>query len=111
MSETGCTLEYSPGLLNDYGGGDIQWWFDYMTAEIGRCNDHWMGHYAILEAKCGRLHRAIDLVLDNLLLCASAYLGQDAADVPTLLAEGIGILRGALLREGKAVTRERDRNL
>ena len=32
---------YDCGLINDYGGGDVQWWQDYIRAEIERCNDHW----------------------------------------------------------------------
>ena len=34
-------MDYDPGLINDFGGGDVAWWTDYLVAEIGRCNDHW----------------------------------------------------------------------
>lgn len=34
-------LDYDPGLLNDWGGGNVEWWQDYLRAEIGRANDHW----------------------------------------------------------------------
>lgn len=33
--------DYDPGLLNDYGGGNVQWWQDYIRAEINRCNEYW----------------------------------------------------------------------
>jgi hypothetical protein len=33
--------DYDAGLLNDYGGGDVEWWQDYLRAEIGRANDYW----------------------------------------------------------------------
>jgi hypothetical protein len=33
--------DYDAGLLNDYGGGNVDWWWDYLRAEIGRANDHW----------------------------------------------------------------------
>jgi hypothetical protein len=33
--------DYDAGLLNDYGGGNVGWWQDYIRAEIGRCNDYW----------------------------------------------------------------------
>ncbi len=36
--------EYDAGLLSDYGGGDVNWWQDYIRAEIGRANDY---HYEI----------------------------------------------------------------
>lgn len=32
---------YDPGLLNDYGGGNVEWWHDYIRAEIDRCNEYW----------------------------------------------------------------------
>ena len=33
--------DYEPGILNDYGEGDIAWWQDYIRCEIAVCNDHW----------------------------------------------------------------------
>lgn len=33
--------DYDAGLLNDYGGGNVSWWHDYIRAEIGRCNGYW----------------------------------------------------------------------
>ncbi|KKL61352.1 hypothetical protein LCGC14_2196150 [marine sediment metagenome] len=33
--------DYDPGILNDYGEGDIDWWMDYIRSEISICNDHW----------------------------------------------------------------------
>lgn len=30
---------YDAGLLNDYGGGDVDWWQDYIRAELGRAHD------------------------------------------------------------------------
>lgn len=38
--------DYYAGLLSDYGGGDVEWWQDYLRAEIGRANDHWREQYA-----------------------------------------------------------------
>jgi hypothetical protein len=33
--------DYDSGLLNDFGGGNISWWQDYIRSEVGRCNDYW----------------------------------------------------------------------
>jgi len=33
--------DYDAGLLNDFGGGNVEWWQDYLRTELGRCNDHW----------------------------------------------------------------------
>lgn len=34
-------LDYDPGLLNNYGGGDVSWWMDYIRIEIDACNAYW----------------------------------------------------------------------
>ncbi len=33
--------EYDAGLLNDYGGGKVEWWQDYIRAELGRAYEHY----------------------------------------------------------------------
>lgn len=30
---------YDAGLLNDFGGGDVDWWQDYIRAELARAHD------------------------------------------------------------------------
>jgi hypothetical protein len=34
--------EYDAGLLNDYGGGNVEWWQDYIRAELGRAYHHYL---------------------------------------------------------------------
>lgn len=38
--------DYDAGLLNDWGGGNVDWWQDYLRAEIGRANDFWRSQVA-----------------------------------------------------------------
>jgi hypothetical protein len=33
--------DYDAGLLSDWGGGNVEWWQDYVRAEIARANDFW----------------------------------------------------------------------
>lgn len=33
--------DYDSGILNDYGGGNTDWWMNYIRTEIDRCNEHW----------------------------------------------------------------------
>lgn len=42
--------DYDPGLMNDYGGGNVGWWMDYIRAEVGRCNDYWRSRVDALAA-------------------------------------------------------------
>jgi hypothetical protein len=42
LDETTCSpSDYDAGLLNDFGGGDVEWWQDYLRTEIGRANEYW----------------------------------------------------------------------
>lgn len=42
------TMYYDAGPLNDFGGGNVAWWQDYLRAEIGRANDHWSNQLNIV---------------------------------------------------------------
>jgi len=33
--------DYDSGLINGHGGGNVQWWQDYIRSEVNRCNQHW----------------------------------------------------------------------
>jgi len=33
--------DYDAGLLNDYGGGNVGWWQDYIRNVLAACNEHW----------------------------------------------------------------------
>ena len=39
--------DYDSGYLNDFGGGNVSWWHDYIRAEVGACNEYWR---SVLEA-------------------------------------------------------------
>ena len=32
---------YDAGLLSGFGGGDVDWWQDYLRAELGRAHEHY----------------------------------------------------------------------
>lgn len=48
--EVAGLVDYDAGLLNDYGGGDTDWWMDYLRAEIGRANEFWRVQVESLHA-------------------------------------------------------------
>lgn len=33
--------DYDAGIINDYGGGDVSWWQDYVRSEIAAANGFW----------------------------------------------------------------------
>ena len=41
---------YDAGLLNDYGGGNVGWWQDYIRAELERAHDHYQEQLAARDA-------------------------------------------------------------
>ena len=38
--------QYDAGLLNDFGGGNVEWWQDYIRAELGRAHDFYQSQVA-----------------------------------------------------------------
>lgn len=40
---------YDAGLLNDWGGGNIEWWQDYIRAELERSHEFYAARIADLE--------------------------------------------------------------
>ena len=47
--------DYDAGYLNDYGGGNVAWWQDYVRAEIGRANDFWRSQIETIPGLSGLL--------------------------------------------------------
>lgn len=37
---------YDAGLLSDYGGGNVEWWQDYIRAELARAHDFYESQLA-----------------------------------------------------------------
>lgn len=58
---------YDAGLLNDYGGGDVGWWQDYLRAELGRAEEFYRDQHDLLmaekDAEIARLKLALGEIL------------------------------------------------
>jgi len=39
--------KYDAGILNDYGGGKISWWHDYIRSELDRAYEYYQAQNAI----------------------------------------------------------------
>jgi hypothetical protein len=78
---------YDAGLLSDYGGGNVEWWQDYLRAEIERCNDHWEAEYDDLEEKIRWAAKEKELLELEI---------QQNGDFIKLLEEKVQRLEGAL---------------
>ena len=50
-------MRYDAGLLNDFGGGDVNWWLDYLRAELERSHDFYADHIEFLEAELKAIER------------------------------------------------------
>lgn len=51
---------YDAGILNDYGGGDVEWWQDYLRAEIERANDYHADIHSYNDQKIEKLKEALE---------------------------------------------------
>lgn len=43
-------VAYDAGLLNDHGGGNVEWWQDYIRAQLGRAHDFYAVQFHAREA-------------------------------------------------------------
>ena len=69
-------MRYDAGLLNDFGGGDVNWWQDYLRAELERSHDFYTDRIEFLEAENAALQQQIDGLQQRVHLCA----GYDALE-------------------------------
>jgi len=55
--------DYDCGLINDYGGGNVEWWRNYIKAEVTRANEWWRNQVIdgeeAFETEIVKLHRKI----------------------------------------------------
>lgn len=52
--------EYDSGLLNNFGGGNFEWWWDYIRSEVGRANERGKSQYEFLLSHIKKLQQDID---------------------------------------------------
>lgn len=50
---------YDSGLLNDWGGGNVGWWQDYIRAELGRAHEFYAAQIEAAEAREAKLAEAL----------------------------------------------------
>ena len=51
--------EYDAGILNDWGGGNVDWWHDYLRYEIANANVHWAEQVESLRAELAACREAL----------------------------------------------------
>jgi hypothetical protein len=96
--------DYDCGLINDYGGGDVSWWQDYVRAEIGRANDHWHEIIDHRDATIARLEAENERMREALLECEDYFDNRADAEwfpdsprpVPNAEMTLLCVVRGAL---------------
>jgi hypothetical protein len=80
--------EYDAGLLNDYGGGDIDWWQDYIRAELGRAYEYYQSQLDIQHCEAGPEYCQQCLVEDRSKAFAAA-IGYIQRNTPPLVYKEI----------------------
>lgn len=50
---------YDAGLLSDYGGGNIEWWQDYIRSELARSDEYYQAEISRLQGENERLQNLI----------------------------------------------------
>ncbi|MCW2276331.1 hypothetical protein GJ654_18585 [Rhodoblastus acidophilus] len=53
LADLAGLASYDAGLLSDYGGGNVEWWQDYMRAELGCAHDFYEAQLSAIIARHG----------------------------------------------------------
>lgn len=72
---------YDAGLLNDFGGGNVEWWHDYLRAELARAHDFYASQVTSPPDAQPRIEA---LEKENALLRAAVMGHQKCRDVGLL---------------------------
>ena len=74
---------YDIGLINDFGGGNVEWWQDYIRAEVERANEFHADIHEQNNAEIERLtaeNERLKRLADYIDCPAPAYRGQSAKE-------------------------------
>ena len=86
--------EYDPGLLNDFGGGNVQWWHDYIRAELGRSEEFYQSAIAEKDREIERLKAELNAQIKRPIFKFNTVQGQFLMDkLEADLKEAVGMLR------------------
>ena len=55
---------YDAGLLNDFGGGNVGWWQDYIRAELARAHEFYAGQWPTTSITAAELERLRSIVAE-----------------------------------------------
>lgn len=99
---------YDAGLLSDFGGGNVEWWQDYIRAELARAHDHYSEQLAALIAEVRSQNAPTDgpaMVLRKCNECSGEgyFIGSKNRRIDCERCNGNGTLYAnrARLEEGK----------
>lgn len=94
---------YDAGLLNDYGGGDVGWWQDYLRAELGRAEEFYRDqHDRLMAEKRAEIARLLDAARD----VVRAYQEANPMRQADMHPASCGCLRCEIDRLGNACGRD-----
>ena len=94
--------DYDAGLLNDWGGGNVHWWQDYLRAEIGRANEAWRENALAAIARMGAGDDMVERLLENDREIFLPLLGEAAAHIAALTAQNREMALDVLASSGQA---------
>lgn len=97
--------DYDAGLLNDFGGGDVGWWQDYLRAEIDKANDFWREQVASpvpLSVTITPAPALLHGVCDSLRAAIAEYEDRDLyPGARKIMQAQIDAIRAALSKPGE----------
>lgn len=72
---------YDSGLLNDWGGGNVGWWQDYIRVELGRAHEFYAAQIEAAEARERKLVEALRAAAQTIALVRKGIRQRAIKDV------------------------------
>jgi hypothetical protein len=109
MSEQETITAFDAGLLNDYGGGNVQWWQDYIRSLLDKAHDHYAEQLAAANEDIGHW-KVKATCYGNMVHGCSPALADAGFPVDDEQADGaVGGIARAVKAMAKQLAAERER--
>lgn len=81
--------EYDAGALNDFGGGNVGWWQDYIRAELGRAYEFYCGQLSAAPTPAPSVpdSKTLQFLTDVLTAAGLLRNGKKDANLATRIAD------------------------
>lgn len=103
--DAGPMAVYDAGLFSISGGGNVDWWLDYLRTELGRAREFYDDQYEQLRAAYARLQNERDAAVAEVAGELTAYVERLRGELAVMIALADQYVQSDVGREAIAEAR------